>query len=66
MQDVRRGMTDSELVDEAAKLDNQKELNRCDEVRLALVKDELASRREKSGYKSDEECTAGQSINEQT
>ncbi|MCD2104858.1 hypothetical protein O4214_13575 [Rhodococcus erythropolis] len=59
-------MTDSELVDEAAKLDNQKELNRCDEVRLALVKDELASRREKSGYKSDEECTAGQSINEQT
>jgi len=48
VQDVRRGMTDTELVDEATRLGNQEELCRCDELRLALVKDELTSRDEKS------------------
>lgn len=48
MQDVRRGMTDSELVDEASRLGRHETLNRCDELRLALVQDELASRNEKS------------------
>lgn len=37
-------MTDSELVDKAARLGGKKDLNRCDEFRLALVHDELESR----------------------
>ncbi|MET3960003.1 hypothetical protein ABIE52_006938 [Rhodococcus sp. OAS809] len=37
-------MTDSELVDEAARLCGLKELSRYDEIRLALVRDELDSR----------------------
>ncbi|MDV6277911.1 hypothetical protein R3Q06_30955, partial [Rhodococcus erythropolis] len=41
-------MTDTELADEATRLGRQQRLNRCDEIRLALVKDELTSRDEKS------------------
>ncbi|MDF2895924.1 MAG: hypothetical protein K0Q46_2710 [Rhodococcus erythropolis] len=48
MQDVRRGMTDTELVDEATRLARHEKLARCDEIRLALVLDELTSRSAKS------------------
>ncbi|MFF1553186.1 hypothetical protein ACFVX3_19340 [Rhodococcus erythropolis] len=41
-------MTDTELVDEATRLARNEKLDRCDEIRLALVQDELASRGEKS------------------
>jgi hypothetical protein len=55
VKDVRRGMTDSELVEEAARLAEQKDRTRCDEIRLALVQDELESR---GATHSDEHGTA--------
>ncbi|MGH3890643.1 MULTISPECIES: hypothetical protein [Rhodococcus] len=48
-------MTDSELVEEAARLAEQKDRTRCDEIRLALVQDELESR---GATHSDEHGTA--------
>ncbi len=45
MKDVRRGMTDSELVEEAARLAEQNARPPCAEIRSPLVQDELESRR---------------------
>ena len=44
MQDVRRGMTDSELIAEAYRLESQPVLSRCDHIRLTLIHDELECR----------------------
>lgn len=40
MKDVRRAMTDAEL----HRLENENELSRCEELRLQIVRDELAGR----------------------
>jgi len=42
MKDVRRGMTDTELVAELNRLESQNELSRCEELRLEIVHDELS------------------------
>ncbi len=47
MQDVRREMTDSELIAEANRLGSQPELSQCDEISLTLEHDELECRRTK-------------------
>lgn len=49
MQDVRRGMTDSELIAEAYRLESQPVLSRCDHIRLTLIHDELECRGRMSG-----------------
>ncbi|MDV6278462.1 hypothetical protein R3Q06_34175 [Rhodococcus erythropolis] len=40
MQDVRRAMTDFDLVEELNRLENLDELRRCEELRLEIVQDE--------------------------
>lgn len=47
MKDVRRGMTDVELVEELNRLENLDELSRCDEMRRDIVHDELVRRQSK-------------------
>lgn len=49
MQEVRRGMTDSELIAEAYRLESQPALSRCDHIRLTLIHDELECRRRMRG-----------------
>lgn len=44
MQDVRRGMSDNELVEEYNRLENLAELSRCEELRLEIVQDEMVRR----------------------
>jgi hypothetical protein len=60
MKDVRRGMTDVELVEELNRLENLDELSRCDEMRRDIVYDELVCRQSKypnSGHSSDDTVT---------
>lgn len=44
MKDVRRGMTNTELVTELKRLRKQPERSQCDQMRMELVLDELACR----------------------
>ncbi len=44
MQDVRRGMSDEDLVTECCRLQGLDELSRCEEMRLEIVQDELECR----------------------
>ena len=44
MQDVRRAMTDFDLVEELNRLESLDELSRCEELRLEIVQDELVRR----------------------
>lgn len=44
MQDVRRGMSDFDLVEECQRLENLDEMSRCEEMRLEIVQDELDRR----------------------
>ncbi|MDF2894154.1 MAG: hypothetical protein K0Q46_940 [Rhodococcus erythropolis] len=44
MQDVRRAMTDLDLVEELNRLESLDELSRCEELRLEIVQDELVRR----------------------
>jgi len=44
MQDVRRGMSDLDLVEERERLESLDEMSRCEEMRLGIVLDELACR----------------------
>ncbi len=46
MQDVRRAMTDVDLVDELNRLESLDELSRCEELRLEIVQDELVRRQQ--------------------
>ncbi|MCD2104409.1 hypothetical protein ACSW29_23770 [Rhodococcus sp. GB-02] len=46
MQDVRRAMTDFDLVEELNRLENLDELSRCEELRLEIVQDELVRRQQ--------------------
>ena len=48
MKDVRRGMTDTELVAELNRLESQNELSRSEELRLQIVRDELVCRQSES------------------
>ena len=41
MQDVRRGMSDEDLVTECCRLQGLDELSRCEEMRLEIVQDEF-------------------------
>lgn len=49
MKDVRRGMTNAELIGELYRLESLGKLDRCDEIRLEIVLDELISRQRASG-----------------
>ena len=49
MQDVRRAMSDRDLVEERERLESLDEMSRCEEMRLEIVLDELARRRQRTG-----------------
>ena len=44
MQDVRRAMSDQDLVEERDRLANLDEMSRCEEIRLEIVQDEWERR----------------------
>ena len=46
MEDVRRGMSDGDLVEERERLESLDEMTRCEEMRLEIVVDELVRRRQ--------------------
>jgi len=45
MQDVRRAMSDQDLVEERDRLVNLDEMSRCEGIRLEIVQDEWERRR---------------------
>lgn len=44
MRDVRRAMTETELVEELYRLEKLTKRNRCEQIRLEIVRDELVGR----------------------
>ena len=44
MKDVRKAMTETELVEELHRLENLTKRNRCEQIRLEIVHDELNGR----------------------
>lgn len=44
MQDVRRAMSDQDLIEERDRLANLDEMSRCEEIRLEIVQDEWERR----------------------
>ncbi|MFC1474346.1 hypothetical protein AB9H19_31210 [Rhodococcus qingshengii] len=44
MKDVRKAMTETELVEELHRLENLAKRNRCEQIRLEIVHDELIGR----------------------
>jgi len=44
MKDVRKAMTETELVEELYRLEKLEKRNRCEQIRLEIVRDELVGR----------------------
>lgn len=44
MKDVRKAMTETELVEELYRLEKLAKRNRCEQIRLEIVRDELVGR----------------------
>lgn len=44
MKDVRKAMTETELVEELHRLEKLTKRNRCEQIRLEIVHDELVGR----------------------
>lgn len=69
MKDVRRGMTDTELVEELNRLESLDEMTRCDEIRLDIVRDELVRRQSKhaqSGHRYHDTVSTGETSDRRT
>ena len=56
MKDVRKAMTETELVEELHRLEKLTKRNRCEQLRLEIVRDELVGRQCNYRRRSNDQC----------